>query len=242
MPLLTDAAFFLNNRWHPQLNSRTASESLATMVDTATRRTGALPDWPVTDATRHIAGVVRDSTGTPFTLGAVVILIRDLDGVRIAMAVASLTDGSYEFLRDTNDPYTYTVHSYWNGMGGPIEDVTKTGLVPSAIPPAALHAWNFSTGAGGGSPATYFINAMWSGLDSPQPTKIRVRLYKGAGYGTETLFATHDVVTSDGIYIFTAAELGFASGTVWYLTWIGLDSTNAEVNNTITSAESQVPY
>lgn len=92
--------------------------------------TGVTPDYAVTFPTKKIAGVVRDSAGAPYE-GATVKLFRGQDDQLVAQTT-SAADGSYEFLRDAFDPYTYWVGAY-EETGEPTEGLTIRGLIPENV-------------------------------------------------------------------------------------------------------------
>jgi hypothetical protein len=104
---------------------RTRLDIPETALDRIT--TGGPTDWSPNNGAKIIAGVVRDSTGTPYA-GASVQLIRETDGY-VAAATISAADGSYSFTRDTNDPYTYRVLA-WEDTGTPTQGMSARGLVP----------------------------------------------------------------------------------------------------------------
>lgn len=103
-----------------------ATASLSRQIARTARDSMVPADWPLLTATKTIAGVVRNTDGSPYAAGSTVQLVRDSDGFRCA-TVTSGADGSYSFPRDASDPYTYTVRAF---TGDPKEDITRSGLVP----------------------------------------------------------------------------------------------------------------
>lgn len=89
--------------------------------------TGGPTDWSPNDGSKMISGVVRDAAGTAYD-GATVQLVRESDGF-VAATTTSAADGTYSFVRDTNDPYTYRVIA-WEDTGTPTQGVSARGLVP----------------------------------------------------------------------------------------------------------------
>lgn len=92
--------------------------------------TGVSPDYAVTFPTRKVAGVVRDQSGTPYE-GADVRLFREFDD-KMVQTTTSAADGTYEFLRDEFDPYTYYVTASETD-GDPTQGLTVRGLVPESV-------------------------------------------------------------------------------------------------------------
>jgi len=89
------------------------------------------PDYPVINPTRQIAGVViHHETGDPVD-GATLTLFRDSDDFRCT-TTTSAPDGSYSFVRDEDDPYTYFVMAEFD-TGTPVHGVTDRGLIPEVI-------------------------------------------------------------------------------------------------------------
>lgn len=89
---------------------------------------GVTPDYPISFPTLHVAGVVRDTNGNPVA-GATVKLYRVSDD-KMVQSTTSATDGSYSFVRDTYDPYTYYVLAYLTATPQ-THGVTDRGLVPA---------------------------------------------------------------------------------------------------------------
>lgn len=69
---------------------------------------GGPVDYPVTNPTKAVAGVTRNSAGAVVG-GCTVYLIRQSDGLRCQTQVSNATTGAYSFPRDTSDPYNYRV-------------------------------------------------------------------------------------------------------------------------------------
>lgn len=86
-------------------------------------------DEPPSAQTRHIAGVVRNSDGTPYLGGATVILIRE-DGIVVQTQTSSVVDGSYDFPRNLLDTHNYTVAAHTFITGAPHQAVTPRALSP----------------------------------------------------------------------------------------------------------------
>lgn len=91
-------------------------------------------DGPGDDALRNnpsksISDIVTQSDGkTPYLGGATVLLIRE-DNVIVQGTTSSTVDGSYEFIRNTDDPYTYSVIAYDDADS--LQAITPRGLAPS---------------------------------------------------------------------------------------------------------------
>jgi len=68
----------------------------------------ATPDFPVTNPTKTVAGVTRNSAGAVVG-GCTVYLVRQVDGFRCQTQTSNAVTGAYSFARDTADPYTYRV-------------------------------------------------------------------------------------------------------------------------------------
>jgi hypothetical protein len=90
-------------------------------------------DEPPVNQVRHITGVVRNSDGTPYELGATVILIRE-DGIVVQTQTSSTSVASYglyDFPRNFLDTHTYTVAAHTMVAGAPQQAVTPRALSPA---------------------------------------------------------------------------------------------------------------
>jgi hypothetical protein len=87
---------------------------------------GALtPDWPSAGGTKTISGTVT-TNGAP-TSGATCRLIRDTDNFPCQVATSDAA-GTYSFIRDATDPYSYHVEVY---VGSTLHGLTDRGLGPA---------------------------------------------------------------------------------------------------------------
>ncbi len=68
-------------------------------------------DWPLNTPTKTIAGVTRDSAGSPVG-SKTVKLMRQSDDARVASTTSHVTTGAYSFTRGGDDPNTYYVLAY----------------------------------------------------------------------------------------------------------------------------------
>ena len=84
-------------------------------------------DFTVVNGTKTIAGVVRDSAGTPVA-GAIVKLFRQGDD-RVVQTASSAANGAFSFVRDAFDTNAYYVLSYTTGTPQ-THGVTDRDLLP----------------------------------------------------------------------------------------------------------------
>jgi hypothetical protein len=92
------------------------------------RSTGG--DYPLVNATKSIAGFIRNTSGTIFTAGAKVLLIRDSDS-RVVQTQISAADGSYSFPRDASDPNDYRVQAFETSTNPAQQGSTPAGILPT---------------------------------------------------------------------------------------------------------------
>lgn len=94
--------------------------------------TGNIPDWPVVNPTRQIAGtVIHHETGADVP-GATIRMFRDFDG-HFCQETTSGAGGDYVILRDEDDPYTYFVAAQYEDGGVQVHGVSDRGLIPTTI-------------------------------------------------------------------------------------------------------------
>lgn len=90
-------------------------------------------DWTPNDGLKSVSGVVffhePPHAGDPVD-GALVCLVRDIDGFRIECATTG-SDGGYTFLRDTNDPYTYHTEVTYESGGVKQQGRSEGGCHPT---------------------------------------------------------------------------------------------------------------
>lgn len=96
---------------------------------------GHAPDWPITTPTKQIAGVVIDhEAGTPLTgTVATIKLYRDVDDIMVQTTTSSAADGSFSFVRDAADPYTYHYTADYTISTVQWHGISDRGLVPTDI-------------------------------------------------------------------------------------------------------------
>lgn len=90
---------------------------------------GAVSDWPLSNPTRVIAGVIVNHETGALVEGALVRLFRTTDDAFIT-TTSSAPDGSYSFARDEADPYTYYVTAEYTD-GVQVHGVSDRGQVPA---------------------------------------------------------------------------------------------------------------
>lgn len=78
--------------------------------------------------TKSISGRVFDANSSPIS-GATVMLFRQSDSAMVAQATTG-ADGSYTFVRDAKDPWTYYTVSFTLLNGTPVHGTSNSGLVP----------------------------------------------------------------------------------------------------------------
>lgn len=114
--------------------SGTGSASGATSIVLGTVGTVSIgadtPDWPVSSATRSIAGTVLHHETGDAVAGATVRLYRVTDN-KMVQSTTSAADGSYSFERDTDDPYTYFVSADYDDSGTQVHGLSDRDLVPA---------------------------------------------------------------------------------------------------------------
>lgn len=89
-------------------------------------------DLPITVPTKRIGGTVYlRATGARYLGGATVTLVRD-DGLECGTTVSSTVDGTYSFIRDAFDTFTYSTRIKREVVSGQVEEaISQSGLVPT---------------------------------------------------------------------------------------------------------------